>query len=120
MSYLPTLTTDFCVEVLEKALSITIPEIFNTDHGVQFTSNKWLDMLIAHNVQTSMIGKGRCIDNIYTERLWRTIKYEDFYLHCYEDGIALQEGLGKFIQFYNERRYHQALQYKTPKEMYFN
>jgi putative transposase len=115
-----TLTADFCITALEKALSITIPEIFNTDHGVQFTSNKWLDILIAHNVQISMTGKGRCIDNIYPERLWRTIKYEDFYLHCYEDGFALQEGLEKFIQFYNERRYHQALQYKTPKQVYFN
>lgn len=90
------------------------------DSGVQFTCNEWLNTLIVYNIQISMTGKGRCMDNIYPERLWRTIKYEDFYLHCYEDGFALEKGLENFIEFYNERRYHQSLQYKTPKEVYFN
>lgn len=115
-----TLTTDFCISALEKALNIAIPELFNTDHGSQFTSEKWLDKLIENNVKISMTGKGRCIDNVYPERLWRTIKYEDFYLNCYEDGFALEKGLENFIEFYNKERYHQALQYKTPKEIYFN
>lgn len=109
-----------CVDSLKEALSINIPDIFNTDQGSQFTSNSWISYLLNNNIKISMNGKGRCFDNIYIERLWRTIKYEDFYLNCYQDGWKLEEGLKEFILFYNNERPHQSLNYKTPAEIYFD
>lgn len=108
-----------CVDALKEALNINIPDIFNTDHGSQFTSTSWIECLLNNKVQISMNGKGRCFDNIYIERLWRTIKYEDFYLNCYEDGWDLEKGLNDFVLFYNDERPHQSLYYKTPAEIYF-
>lgn len=109
-----------CVDALKEALTINIPDIFNTDQGSQFTSNNWLNYLINNNVKVSMNGQGRCFDNIYVERLWRTIKYEDFYLNCYQDGWSLEGGLKRFILFYNNDRPYQSLNYKTPAEIYFD
>ena len=109
-----------CIDALQAALKINIPDIFNTDQGSQFTSANWIECLLNNKVQISMNGKGRCFDNIYIERLWRTIKYEDFYLKCYEDCWDLEEGLKKFILFYNDKRPHQSLNYKTPAEIYFD
>ena len=115
-----TLTTDFCIEALEEALArYGTPEIFNTDQGSQFTSADWTDVLKAHDIRISMDGKGRWIDNVFIERLWRSVKYEDVYLHAYEDGRQLQAGLTKYFHFYNERRLHQSHDYRTPDEVYF-
>ncbi len=107
-----------CIEVLHDALMVNVPDIFNSDQGSQFTSIAWINCLLTNNIKISMNGKGRCFDNIYVERLWRTIKYEDFYLNCYPDGWSLEEGLKKFILFYNSQRPHQSLGYKTPEQMY--
>ena len=116
-----TLTTDFCVEALEEALAkYGTPEIFNTDQGSQFTSAEWTEVLKAHDIRISMDGKGRWIDNVFIERLWRSVKYEDVYLHAYEDGRQLQAGLRKYFHFYNERRLHQSHDYRTPDEVYFD
>lgn len=109
-----------CIDALHSALKINTPDIFNTDQGSQFTSSHWINCLLNNKVQISMNGKGRCFDNIYVERLWRTIKYEDFYLNCYEDGWSLENGLSKFINFYNTERPHQSLNYRTPSEIYFD
>jgi putative transposase len=109
-----------CIGALHAALETNIPDIFNTDQGSQFTSADWINCLLNNNVKVSMNGKGRCFDNIYVERLWRTIKYEDFYLNCYNDGWSLENGLKNFIQFYNTKRPHQSLDYKTPAEIYFD
>ena len=116
-----TLTTDFCVEALEEALArFGTPEIFNTDQGSQFTSADWTDVLKARDIRISMDGKGRWIDNVFIERLWRSVKYEDVYLHAYEDGRQLQAGLTKYFHFYNERRLHQSHDYRTPDEVYYD
>lgn len=109
-----------CVDALTTAFRTNIPDIFNTDQGSQFTSTNWIECLLNNKVQISMNGKGRCFDNIYIERLWRTIKYEDFYLNCYQDGWELEEVLRNFILFYNDARPHQSLNYKTPAEIYFD
>lgn len=109
-----------CIEALQEALKTNIPDIFNTDQGSQFTSTNWVDCLVNNNVKISMNGKGRCFDNIYVERLWRTIKYEDFYLNCYQDGWSLENGLKDFVLFYNTERPHQSLNYRTPAEIYFD
>jgi putative transposase len=109
-----------CIEALQEALEINVPDIFNTDQGSQFTSTNWVDCLVKNNVKISMNGKGRCFDNIYVERLWRTIKYEDFYLNCYQDGWSLDNGLKNFVLFYNTERPHQSLNYRTPAEIYFD
>lgn len=117
---LNTLEVVDCIEVLYNALSVGMPEIFNSDQGSQFTSTNWTDHLLKYGVKISMTGKGRCFDNIYVERLWRTIKYEDFYLNCYPDGWSLENGLQSFVEFYNTKRPHQSLNYKTPAEIYFS
>ena len=115
-----TLTTDFCVAALEEALArFGVPEIFNTDQGSQFTSADWIDVLKPTGVRISMDGKGRWIDNVFVERLWRTIKYEEVFLHAYRDGREAQQRLAHYIDFYNSRRLHQSLDYNTPDEMYF-
>ncbi len=116
-----TLTTDFCVEALQEALARSgTPEIFNTDQGSQFTSADWTDVLKGHDIRISMDGKDRWIDNVFIERLWRSVKYEDVYLHAYEDGRQLQAGLTKYFPFYNERRLHQSHDYRTPDEVYYD
>jgi putative transposase len=116
-----TLTTDFCVEALEEALAkFGPPEIFNTDQGSQFTSDEWITVLDNAGVAISMDGKGRWIDNVFIERLWRSVKYEEVYLHGYENGTEARTSLTRYFGFYNTRRSHQALQYKTPDEVYFS
>ena len=114
-----TLDLRFCIEALMEALQSSKPEIFNSDQGVQFTSNEFTSLLEEKGIQISMDGKGRALDNIFVERLWRTVKYEEVYIKRYEDGASAHKGLGAFFPFYNERRPHQALEYKTPQEVYF-
>lgn len=107
------------MEALEEALMKGRPEIFNTDQGCQFTSTSWIEMLEANRVQISMDGKGRCMDNIYAERLWRSLKYEEVYLESYESVYEAKESIGLYMEFYNNYRPHQALGYQTPAEVYF-
>jgi putative transposase len=115
-----TLTADFCVAALEEALArYGVPEIFNTDQGSQFTSEDWINALKPTGVRISMDGKGRWIDNVFVERLWRTIKYEEVFLHAYRDGRKARRRLADYIEFYNNRRLHQSLDYQTPDEVYF-
>ena len=115
-----TMTADFCVEALEEALErYGAPEIFNTDQGSQFTSEAWLAPLKDAGVQISMDGKGRWIDNVFIERLWRSVKYEEVYLHAYENGSDARAGLRKYFEFYNARRTHQSHDYRTPDAVYF-
>jgi putative transposase len=113
-----TLDGSFCLDMLDEALSRGRPEVFNTDQGVQFTAAAWTGRLEAAGVAVSMDGKGRCLDNVFVERLWRTVKYEDIYLWRYEDVPQLQQGLGRYFPFYNEERLHQALDYQTPAAVY--
>ena len=112
------LETSFCLDALEEALSHRCPEIFNTDQGVQFTSMPFTSMLDAHGIAISMDGKGRALDNVFIERFWRTIKYEDIYLKDYEHVDDLYEGLTSYFAFYDRERPHQALAYRTPHEVY--
>jgi putative transposase len=108
------------VAALEEALArFGAPEIFNTDQGSQFTSADWIDVLKPTGIRISMDGKGRWIDNVFVERLWRTIKYEEVYLHAYRDGGEARQRLANYIEFYNSRRLHQSLEYNTPDEVYF-
>lgn len=113
-----TLDTTFCRDALEDALRQGTPEIFNTDQGAQFTSDAFTGMLLEHGIRISMDGKGRCMDNIFVERLWRSVKYEEVYLKGYEDGRAARVGIGAYIRFYNNERPHQALGYRTPAEVF--
>jgi len=115
-----TLTTDFCREALEEAIrNYGAPEIFNTDQGSQFTSSEFTDVLKAHHIRISMDGKGCWRDNVFVERLWRTIKYDEVYLKAYESVSDAKENLGRFIGFYNSRRPHQTFSGKTPDMIYF-
>ena len=115
-----TLDSDFCVEALEDALTrYGTPEIFNTDQGAQFTSEAFTTVLKAHAVAISMDGKGRWVDNVFIERLWRSVKYEDVYLHAYETPASLRAGLNGYFQFYNGRRRHSSLGRRTPDVVYF-
>lgn len=115
-----TLDTTFCIDALEEALSgPRAPDIFNTDQGCQFTSKAFTGRLKAHGITISMDGRGRFLDNIFIERLWRAVKYEEVYLHAYEDGRAAHEGLSRYFPFYNVERPHQSLDYRTPSEVYF-
>ena len=100
-------------------LATGAPEIFNTDQGAQFTSEAFTDVLKAHGVAISMDGKGRWIDNVFIERLWRSVKYEDIYLRAYETPAALRAGLTRYFDFYNTRRRHTALDRRTPDAVYF-
>jgi putative transposase len=114
-----TLTADFCIDALEEALHRHgTPEIFNTDQGAQFTSAAFLDVLRAHDIQISMDGKGCWRDNVFVERLWRSVKYEDVYLHAYETVSDVRLGLARYFTFFNERRPHQALGSLTPDMLY--
>jgi putative transposase len=109
-----TLDGGFCVELLEEALSRGRPDIFNTDQGSQFTAVSFTSRLESAGVRVSMDGKGRCLDNVFVERLWRTVKYEDVYLRCYERVPELETGLGRYFPYYNESRPHQSLAYRAP------
>lgn len=114
-----TLDVCFCVEALEEALrQHGTPSIFNTDQGCQFTAEEFTSVLKAHEVRISMDGKGRFLDNIFVERLWRSLKYEEVYLHAYEDAKEAKQGIGKWLLFYNEERPHQAMEYQTPSVVY--
>ena len=115
-----TLTAEFCVEALEEALKeFGPPQIFNTDQGSQFTSDQWLTPLKSASVAISMDGKGRWIDNVFIERLWRSVKYEEVYLRAYANGHEAQRSLSRYFAFYNARRLHETLGYATPDEVYF-
>lgn len=115
-----TMTTDFCVEALEEAMSrYGRPEIFNTDQGSQFTSEDWTAPLKAAGVAISMDGKGRWIDNVFIERLWRSVKYEEVYLRSYANGTEARHCLTRYFSFYNSKRLHENLHYATPDEVYF-
>ena len=109
---------DFCVEDLEEALREGRPDIFNTDQGSQFTSEAFTELLKQHGVRISMDGKGRYRDNIFVERLWRTVKYEEVYLKAYQNGRDARIGLGEYFRFYNNLRPHHALGYRTPAEVF--
>ena len=113
-----TLEADFCVAALQEALSKGQPEIFNTDQGSQFTSDAFTGMLLEQGIQVSMDGKGRYTDNIFVERLWRSIKYEEVYLKAYQNGREARAGIGTYLDFYNQERPHQALGYRTPAEVF--
>lgn len=109
----------FCLEALEMALTKGTPAIFNRDQGSQFPSMAFTDLLKAHGIRISMDGRGRVFDNIFTERLWRTVKYEEVYLHDYQSVREGKYGIGRYIEFYNHRRLHQSRDYKTPAEVHF-
>jgi putative transposase len=114
-----TMEAAFCVEALEEALRrFGPPKIFNTDQGSQFTSEDWTTPLKEAGVAISMDGKGRWIDNIFIERLWRSVKYEEVYLHAYTSGSEARRSLTRYFGFYNGRRVHEALDYATPDEVY--
>jgi len=113
-----TLDSHFCVEALKDALEIGHPEIFNTDQGVQYTSSDFVSILVRAEIQISMDGKGRALDNIFVERLWRTVKHEHIYLHEYETVRELSKGLEEFFSFYNNERLHQSLGYRPPQEVH--
>ena len=113
-----TLDADFCITTLEEALGKGTPEIFNTDQGSQFTGEAFTALLKEHNVRISMDGKGSYNDNLFIERLWRTVKYEEVYLKAYQDGREARISLGEYFRFYNTSRPHQSLGYQTPVEVY--
>lgn len=116
-----TITTDFCLDALEEALArYGVPEIFNTDQGAQFTSAAWLERLKSTGCRISMDGKRRWVDNVFIERLWRSVKYEDVYLYAYRDGREARARLTAYFDFYNRRRGHQSHDYRTPDEVYFD
>ena len=113
-----TLDADFCVEALKEALRKGRPDIFNTDQGSQFTSEAFTGLLQQHGIRISMDGKGSYNDNLFIERLWRSVKYEEVYLKAYQDGREARIGLGNYFRFYNTERPHQALGYRTPAEVF--
>jgi putative transposase len=113
-----TLDGDFCLLALERALQRGQPEIFNTDQGAQFTARAFIDRLEQATIKISMDGKGRVFDNIFIERLWRTVKYEHIYLSDYTTGLELIAGLAHYFNFYNHERFHQSLDYRTPAQVY--
>jgi len=115
-----TLDTSSCIDALQMGLQTGNPDIINSDQGCQFTSEQWVNCLKAKSSQISMTGKGRCLDNIYIERFWRSFKQEEFYLNEYESITALRKAVNAYIEFYNHKRWHQSLDYKTPAEIYFN
>jgi putative transposase len=121
LSWAASITMDvgFCLEALEEALGVARPEIFNTDQGAQFTSNDFTGRLTAAGIQISMDGRGRALDNVFVERLWRTVKYEEVYLKDYETPREAIQQLGRFFVRYNEQRQHQSLDYQTPAAVYF-
>jgi len=114
-----TMEAEWCRQTLQKAISkYGKPAIFNTDQGSQFTADLFVGVLLANGIQPSMDGKGRAIDNIFIERLWRSVKYEDIYLKAYADGWQLEKGMKSYFNFYNQERMHQNLEYQTPQKVY--
>lgn len=116
----PTLETEFCVESLNRAIRNSLPLIHNSDQGKQFTDKKYISILEEKEIKISMDSRGRCMDNIFTERLWRSVKRENVYLKSYRDISEAKNGLTEYFVFCNEKRRHQSLDYKTPAEVYFN
>lgn len=114
-----TLERHFCISALEKSLLIGHPEIFNTDQGSQFTSKDFIGILKDKEIQISMDGRGRAFDNIFVERLWRSVKQEEVYLNDYDNVRDAEYALSRYFEFYNHERYHQGLGYKRPAEVYF-
>jgi len=115
-----TLDTEFCISALEEAIMIYgVPAIFNTDQGCQFTSDAFIDKLENYKIRISMDGKGRALDNVYIERLWRSLKYEEIYLNEYHSMEDLKIALKHYFNFYNTERFHQSLEYATPEEIYY-
>lgn len=114
-----TLDVGFCLDALEGALRLGKPDIFNSDQGAQFTSENFTRRLEKEKIQISMDGRGRAMDNVFTERLWRSVKYEDVYLKDYNAVPAVIQGLGQYFRFSNEQRYHQSLDYRTPAAVHY-
>ena len=114
-----TLEVDFCLEALEEALALATPEIFNSDQGSQFTSPRFTDRLEREGIRISMDGRGRALDNVFVERLWRSVKYEDLYLKAYDTVPQLHHGLGDYFLFYNQERPHHSLDNRVPTHLYF-
>jgi len=115
-----TLEIEFCLECLKESLkNKKRPMIFNSDQGSHFTSPQFTDILKGNEIQISMDGRGRCLDNIFVERLWRSVKQEDIYLKAYENVVQTRKGLNEYFRFYNNERRHQSLNYRTPREVYF-
>jgi putative transposase len=112
------LDIEFCMKALNKALKNGKPEIFNTDQGSQFTSREFTGRLEASGIRISMDGRGRALDNVFIERLWRSVKYENVYPKDYQSMTDARTGLGEYFEFYNERRWHQSLNYQTPSAIY--
>jgi len=115
-----TLDVDFCLRALDKALLISHPQIFNSDQGSQFTSGEFTEKLEKAGIQISRDGRGRVFDNIFIERLWRTVKYEEVYIHSYDTVKEARESLDNYFRFYNSERLHQSLGYRTPQEVYLS
>jgi putative transposase len=114
-----TLDSSFCIEALNEALQrFGQPEIFNTDQGAQFTAEAFTRVLLGRGIKISMDGKGRCIDNVFVERLWRSLKYEEVYLNAYDNLIEARAGIRSYFEFYNSRRQHKALGHQTPASFY--
>ena len=114
-----TMSARWCVDTIEQAIAqYGAPRIINSDQGSQFTSDEYIKCLESHKIAISMDGKGRAIDNVFIERLWRSVKYEHVYLHICEDGNQLWRGLSDYFRFYNHKRLHQSLGYRTPSEIY--
>lgn len=113
-----TLDAAFCLDALERALARGRPEIFNSDQGAQFTAGEFTGRLEENRIQISMDGRGRFLDNIFVERLWRSVKYEDVYLKDYQTASEARAGLRQYFKFYNKERFHEALDYKTPEAVY--
>jgi putative transposase len=113
------LETSFCLDALETACAVKVPTIINTDQGAQYTSTLFTERVLGKTIRLSMDGRGRAIDNIFTERLWRSLKYEEVYLRAYENGQDAWQSIDKYIKFYNEQRPHSSLDGKKPKEVFF-
>src|ERR1017187_2076550 len=113
-----TMELDFCLEALRRALRRGRPEIFNSDQGSQFTSDPFTGELQARKIAISMDGRGRCMDNIFIERLWRSLKYEEVYLKDYNSVMEARAGIESYFRFYNQERLHQSLNYRTPAALY--
>ena len=114
-----TLETTFCIEALQSGLTLAVPEMVNSDQGCQFTGTEWINCLEKQKIKISMTGKGRCLDNLYIERFWRSVKREEFYLNDYATVKELKKAMSAYIEFYNNKRWHQSLNYKTPADVYF-
>jgi putative transposase len=110
----------FCVEAVEEAIEkYGKPVIFNTDQGVQFSSHQFVNVVLSRGIRFSIDGRGRALDNVFVERLWRAVKYEDVFLHDYQNVLEIRTGLEKYFEFYNRRRPHQGLKYRTPYEVHY-